>query len=130
MKKAIIILSSVWIIVSCGNNKSSESTTNTDQNATTAAAAPKNPEVEKGLALVGKNDCFSCHKISETAVGPAYQLVAQKYAGASSDVVDTLAEKVIKGGSGHWGTVPMTPHPNLSKDDAKAMVTYVLSLKQ
>jgi cytochrome c len=129
MKKAIIILSSVWIIVSCGNNKSAESTTDADKKSTENATPAKNPEVEKGLALVGKSDCFSCHKISEQGVGPAYQAVAQKYQ-ASPDVIDSLAAKVIKGGSGHWGAVPMTPHPSLSKDDAKAMVTYVLSLKQ
>ena len=38
-------------------------------------------------------------------------------------------KKVMKGGSGNWGTVPMAGHPNISKADAELMVKYVLSLK-
>jgi len=62
-------------------------------------------------------------------VGPAYQDVANKYT-ASPAVIDTLANKVIKGGSGHWGDVPMSPHPALAMDDAREMVKYILSLKK
>jgi cytochrome c len=41
-----------------------------------------------------------------------------------------LASKIIKGGSGVWGAIPMTPHPQISEDDAKQMVKYVLLLKK
>jgi cytochrome c len=44
-------------------------------------------------------------------------------------VLDTLSDKIIKGGGGRWGAVPMTPHPQVSKEDATTMVKYVLSLK-
>ena len=84
---------------------------------------------QKGLELVAKSDCFTCHKVNETAVGPAYQLVADKYENNEA-VIDSLAQKIIKGGSGNWGQVPMTPHPQVSVDDAKAMVKYVLALKK
>jgi cytochrome c len=55
--------------------------------------------------------------------------VAAKYP-KNDAVIDSLSDKIIKGGSGNWGTIPMIAHPALSKDDAKAMVNYVLSLKK
>ena len=128
MKKTILLVSLAIFIFSCGNNNSNTNGS-TNANGTTASAPAKtDPEVDKGLALVGKSDCFTCHKITDPLVGPPYQKVAEKYT-ATPEVIDTLAQKVIKGGSGNWGTVPMTPHPTISKEDAQAMVKYVLSLK-
>jgi cytochrome c len=60
--------------------------------------------------------------------GPSYRDIATKYAGAPNDVITALANTIIKGGSGNWGNVPMTPHPSLSQDDAEAMVRYILEL--
>jgi len=126
MKKTIVIFSFIAFIASCSNNsntsKSSDSTSAT-------ASKPEDPEVEKGLNLIAKNDCLTCHQVEVKTTGPAYMEVAAKYPNNDA-VVDSLADKVIKGGSGNWGTVPMTSHPSLSKDDAKAMVKYVLSLKK
>jgi cytochrome c len=83
---------------------------------------------EKGKELIAKSDCLSCHKEKEKLVGPAYADVSKKYK-ATEDNINKLAEKVIKGGAGVWGQIPMTPHPNLSKEDASEMVKYVLSIK-
>ena len=80
-----------------------------------------------GAQLIAKSDCGTCHKETEKLIGPAFADVAKKY---SSSDVDTLANKIIKGGSGHWGTVPMSPHPTISEGDAKSMVNYILSLKK
>ncbi|MGZ3958256.1 MAG: c-type cytochrome, partial [Flavisolibacter sp.] len=85
--------------------------------------------VEKGLNLIAKNDCLTCHQVEVKTTGPAYMDVAAKYPNNEA-VIDSLSNKVIKGGSGNWGTVPMTPHPSLSKEDARSMVKYVLSLKK
>ncbi len=90
----------------------------------------KNPDYEKGLALVGKSDCLTCHKINEASTGPAYADVAARYTDASDTTITRLANTIIKGGSGQWGAVPMTPHPGISEDDAKQMVKYVLLLKK
>jgi len=131
MKKGLIIFALVVIIASC-NSSSTDKEAGTKATDTAAATAPateaKDPEAVKGLELVGKSDCFTCHKLSEASVGPAYALVAAKYKGKPG-IIDTLAGKVIKGGSGNWGAVPMTPHPMLSKEDAKMMVHYVMSIK-
>ncbi len=134
MKKGFIIISSLVIIAACNSSSTDnkEADTKTSDTSSSTAAAPatdaKDAEDEKGLALIAKSDCLTCHKLSEASVGPAYAAVAAKYKG-NANAVDSLAQKVIKGGSGNWGTVPMTPHPQLSTEDAKTMVHYVLSIK-
>jgi len=128
MKKTILLFSLVAVISSCGNNKESKP----DSAAKPAAETPakeENPEVEKGLNLVAKSDCLTCHQIETKATGPAYMEVAAKYP-SNDAVIDSLSDKIIKGGSGNWGTIPMVAHPQINKDDAKAMVTYILSLKK
>ena len=134
MKKLFIILSfsGLGLLVSCGggNTKNDETEARKDEAKEVAKEEPaENPDYEKGLALVGKNDCLTCHKINEASTGPAYSAVADKYAN-TPEIIDQLSNKVIKGGSGNWGAVPMTPHPNLSKEDAVAMVKYVMTLKK
>ncbi len=86
-----------------------------------------NPDYQNGLDLITKYDCLTCHKVAETLIGPPYKEVAKKYAG-QSDAVSMLADKIIKGGTGVWGQVPMTPHPNITKEDAETMVKYVMLL--
>lgn len=128
MKKTIVIFSFIAIIASCGSNENKPAeTSNTNGAATTEA--PADPEAEKGLALVANSDCFTCHQIVDNSTGPSYQAIAERYKGQAG-AVDSLAHKVIKGGAGNWGTVPMTAHPTLSEEDARTMVKYVLSLKK
>lgn len=80
-----------------------------------------------GYALINGSDCLSCHKDTEKFIGPSYAEVAAKYSDAD---IDLLASKIIDGGSGVWGQVPMQAHPNISKEDAKKMVEYILSMKK
>lgn len=82
--------------------------------------------IEEGKALMDKSDCFSCHKVDRKTVGPAYIDVAKKYKGKAG-AAKTLVEKVIKGGSGNWGSVPMAGHPNLPPADVEKMVAWVLA---
>ncbi len=134
MKKLLIILSfgGLGLLTSCGggNEKNTETEARKDEAEQQAEETEtENPDYEKGLALVGQSDCFTCHKVNEPSTGPAYQAVADRYPNNPA-VIDSLANKVIKGGAGNWGVVPMTPHPQISKEDAVAMVKYVLSLKK
>jgi cytochrome c len=89
-----------------------------------AAAAPAfaNPE------LAQKKNCMACHAIDKKLVGPAYKDVAAKYAG-QKDAADKLALKVMKGGTGVWGAIPMPANPQVSEAEAKQLVQWVLSLK-
>lgn len=86
------------------------------------------PDASKGATVVKGSDCLSCHAIDHKVVGPAYQDIARKYAAQQPQIVATLMKKVKEGGSGVWGQVPMTPHPQLSDADLHAAVDYVLSL--
>lgn len=88
-----------------------------------SAAAGKS----EGLTLIEGADCLTCHKMDTKLVGPSYQEVADKY---SETDIEMLASKIIEGGKGNWGEIPMTPHAGMSKDNAKKMVEYILSLKQ
>lgn len=90
------------------------------------AAAPAS--TAKGEQLISKSDCLACHKVNEKLVGPAYTAVATKYSDTEANL-NYLAGKIISGGAGVWGEIPMTPHPAISKDDAKEMARYILSLK-
>ena len=87
-----------------------------------------NGDVKRGEELISKSDCFACHKVNEKLLGPSYHDVANKYENTKANV-EMLVNKIKAGGSGVWGAIPMSPHPALSDDDAKAMVHYVLSLK-
>ena len=118
-----------FAMYSCDSEKES-----TDAHATASGVAKdglsSNPDYQKGLELIGRYQCIACHKVDEKLTGPTYREVANKYAGADDAQVSSLADKIIKGGFGVWGEVPMTPHPNVSEEDAKAMVKYILLLKK
>lgn len=95
------------------------------------AAKPEkveNPNIKKGAMLISNSDCFACHQIDETMVGPGYKEVAKKYE-TNSKNIEYLAGKIINGGTGVWGEVYMAPHPSISQEDARAMAEYILSLK-
>jgi cytochrome c len=79
-------------------------------------------------ALATAKNCMACHAVDKKLVGPAYKDVAAKYAG-QKDAVDKLTQKVIKGGSGVWGAVPMPANPQVTEDEAKQLVQWVLSQK-
>jgi cytochrome c len=87
-----------------------------------SSAALANPD------LAQKKNCMACHAVDKKVVGPAYKDVAAKYAG-QKDAIDKLAQKVMKGGAGVWGPVPMPANPQVSEAEAKQLVQWVLSLK-
>lgn len=80
------------------------------------------------LALATSKNCLACHAIDKKVVGPAYKDVAKKYAG-DAKAVDMLAAKIMKGGSGTWGPVPMPANAQVSDAEAKKLAAWVLSLK-
>jgi cytochrome c len=80
------------------------------------------------LALATSKNCLACHAIDKKVVGPAYKDVAAKYAG-QKDVVDKLAAKIMKGGSGVWGPVPMPANTQVNAAEAKKLAAWVLTLK-
>jgi cytochrome c len=129
MKRVLIIFSSALFLISCGNNgdKKESTTTTTDS---TKTAEVKDPDAAKGLELVAKSDCFTCHKLTQASTGPAYALIAEKYKTLDKPAMDSMVKQIKNGGSGRWGTIPMTAHPNVSTEDAELMVHYIMSIKK
>lgn len=151
MKKVFVLFSICVAIAACGGGSSDQAENRDDSTeASNQVAEARNQavdtnatnigtnratedesaasDVSKGKDLIAKSDCLSCHRDTEKLVGPAYSEVAEKYEDNDKNL-DYLAQKIIEGGQGVWGQVPMTPHPAISKDDAKEMAKYVLSLK-
>jgi cytochrome c len=93
-----------------------------------AALAALSGPVLADQALATAKNCMACHAVDKKLVGPSYKDVAKKYAG-QKDAVDKLAVKIMKGGSGVWGPVPMPANPQVSEAEAKKLATWVLSLK-
>jgi cytochrome c len=80
------------------------------------------------LELATKKACMACHAVDKKVVGPAYKDVAKKYAG-QKDAEAKLVQKVLKGGGGVWGTMPMPANAQVNEAEAKQLVKWVLSLK-
>ncbi|WKB52654.1 c-type cytochrome [Eleftheria terrae] len=78
--------------------------------------------------LAQQKNCMACHATDKKLVGPSFKDVAAKYAG-QKDAADKLAQKVIKGGAGVWGPVPMPANAQVSEAEAKQLVQWVLSVK-
>jgi cytochrome c len=78
--------------------------------------------------LAKSKNCMACHAVGSKLVGPAYKDVAAKYAG-QKDAEAKLVAKVIKGGAGVWGPVPMPANPQVSEAEAQSLVRWVLAQK-
>jgi len=149
MKKAFAILFIGAVLSSCGGGakqgsgdstaaanetaKSAESNVDTNVNKTGgegAGVTTRSIDTAKaGGKLIAASDCLTCHKVDTKVIGPAYADVAKKYP-SNDATIDTLANKIIKGGKGNWGDIAMTPHAALSVNDAKTIVKYILTFKK
>lgn len=86
----------------------------------TTSTAFASPELAKS------KNCVACHSIERKMIGPAYKAVAERYAKDES-ATKTLSERVIKGGGGNWGPMPMPPQPSVSPEEAERLVKWILS---
>jgi cytochrome c len=78
--------------------------------------------------LARAKNCIACHAPANKLVGPSYKDIAGKYAG-QKDAEDKLSQKVIKGGSGSWGAVPMPANTQVSEAEARTLVRWILTQK-
>lgn len=95
--------------------------------AFTMAIAAATPALADQALATSKN-CMACHAVDKKLVGPSYKEVAAKYA-VDNAAVDKLAIKIMKGGSGVWGPVPMPANPQVNEAEAKKLATWVLTQK-
>ncbi len=77
--------------------------------------------------LAQKKNCLACHAVDHKVVGPGYKDIAKKYSG--QDASAKLAGKIMKGGAGVWGVVPMPANPQVNEAEAKQLASWILSLK-
>ncbi len=131
MKKLVFSLSIVLALAACGGNDTATTTT-------TEAEAPKSMVEEsltdspEGIALknlMAKSDCAACHQIDTKSIGPSYVDVSKKYDN-TPETIKYLAEKIKNGGSGVWGQVPMTAHPDMKIEEAEALAKDIMALKK
>ncbi|MDH4110053.1 MAG: c-type cytochrome [Gammaproteobacteria bacterium] len=92
---------------------------------TFAAAVYGEPD---GAALVAEKRCVACHDETEVLLGPPYRAIAARHAAQADVMVEVLARKIILGGAGNWGVVPMVPNEHVSEDEARAMARWILAL--
>jgi cytochrome c len=129
----LLIFSATLFMTACGNNGGEAKSAETKDTASSTATPAATAAADKGLELIGSNDCTACHSIHKGQgpnTGPAYEDVAAKYSHAADTTVNRIIKKIITGGNGVWGSNMMTPHPALKEDDVRTMVTYILSLKK
>jgi cytochrome c len=86
------------------------------------------PDAWASPELAQQKTCMACHAMDRKIVGPSYKDVAAKYAG-QRDAADKLAEKIVKGGAGVWGAVPMPANPRVSPAEARQLAVWILSAK-
>lgn len=132
MKRIFITCVVMASLMACNSNSGGSNdkpAETTDEKKSAETPITDNPDYAAGLDLIAKSDCLTCHRVDEKLTGPSYRDVANKYAPDGASAVPKLAEKIMKGGSGVWGPVPMTGHPTISEVDAEAMVKYILLLK-
>ena len=134
MKPTIILLIATCgaILYSCQSveqqSKDTIAVKNTYTEVKEQNAVVSNSEELNEDGLMKKSDCYSCHTTDSKLVGPSFKEIAQKYS-ASPDNIKILADKVINGGSGVWGQVPMQSHSQMTDTEAKEMINYILALK-
>ncbi|MDQ1858112.1 MULTISPECIES: c-type cytochrome [unclassified Chryseobacterium] len=124
MKKILLAGTLGLMIISCSKKENTAEVASSSE--TTAVSEPAQSNLS-GDQIMETLDCSGCHSVNERMIGPSYKEIAGKY---SEKDTELLASKIIEGGSGVWGSVPMAAHPQVSKEDAKKMVEYILSQKK
>lgn len=114
-------------MAACGGKKEGGNAEEYVANAGKDEAGKPLDQIALGETLVKGNDCNTCHHKVNTLIGPAHTDVAKKYEFTNANV-KLLAQKIIEGGSGVWGQIPMAAHIDISQSDAEAMARYVLSM--
>jgi cytochrome c len=97
--------------------------------AVVVTAPAQNPAPTDGEHLINGSDCLSCHASDSQVAGPSWKAIAKRYANQPGSIA-RLAAKVRKGGAGTWGDVAMTPHPDLTDEQSRRMVEWILSLRE
>ncbi len=127
MKKLIAIFSIFILIIACNSADTNKAEPVVED---ITVDITKDPVYQAALAIEAKSDCITCHKLDEKLIGPSYKEIATKYAANQEEMIPKLAAKILSGGQGVWGEVPMTPHTALTKEEAETLVKYIFLLNK
>jgi cytochrome c len=128
MKKIILLCSLFAFMIACNNADTGK--------AEPVVAEPvvvditQDPVYQAALTIEAKSDCITCHKLDEKLIGPSYKEIAEKYGANAEEMIPKLAQKILEGGQGVWGEIPMTPHTALTKEEAETLVKYIFLLNK
>jgi cytochrome c len=100
--------------------------------ATTAALANAGAHAAGSRAklseLALQKHCDECHAVDAARIGPPFVAVAARHRAEGAAAIEPLAQKIIYGGAGNWGNVPMIPNERVTLEEARALVRWILSL--
>ena len=77
-------------------------------------------------ALMTQKRCDACHDVTATRIGPPFVAIAVRHRADKDNMIEVLARKIVLGGGGNWGVVPMVPNEHVSLDEARAMAKWIL----
>jgi cytochrome c len=83
---------------------------------------------DDGAALVDQARCYACHHATDASLGPPYRAIALRHAFRRDVMLEVLARKIVHGGGGNWGLVPMVPNEHVTLEDARTMAAWILAL--
>jgi cytochrome c len=94
--------------------------------AASAAQADEPVGFQRGMSLVTKYHCQSCHAVDKTLAGPSFRDIAKHYA-SDPNARGEVSTNILNGSTGAWGPTPMPPVP-VSQTDLRPLVDFILSL--
>jgi cytochrome c len=123
MKTSTLLFLSVLSLIGCTGEQNK-----TKKSETLTLVSEEVPihdiSLHPGLISLQNNDCFSCHDAKVDRVGPSFQKIVSKYP-FNSENKTYLVEKIKKGGSGVWGTIPMNSHETLAENEVEEMLAFI-----
>jgi cytochrome c len=81
-----------------------------------------------GEKLFEEKRCYICHEANKMSLGPPLAAIAARHAPRKEIMNEVLAQKIVNGGGGNWGVVPMVPNQWVSIEEARVLADWILSL--
>jgi cytochrome c len=91
-----------------------------------AGASMAHTAEPEGARLFEVKRCYMCHDPEKASIGPPLKAIAARHVSRRDVMVDVLARKIVHGGGGNWGVVPMVPNQWVSLQEARVLAAWIL----